>query len=64
MEQGRIILLLNALKSELGYEIKWDLLPDGSYGDSFRLENSDGDSHEFSGPEKFEQAMNWLRKKA
>ncbi len=64
MEQGLAVIMLNVLKSELGYKIKLTRRPDGGYGDSLRLDNEEGDSHEFSGPTRFEDALNWLRKKA
>jgi hypothetical protein len=52
MREGRTILLINMIASELGYEVKWARHPNGALGDSFRLDNSKGDNCSFRGPKK------------
>lgn len=64
MRKSEALLLMNMLASEFGYKIEWIMSPDGKRADALRLENSEGDSGEFSGDEKFEQAVTWLREKA
>jgi hypothetical protein len=63
MEIGKAILLINMLASELGYEVKWARLPNGAVGDSFRLDNQEGEERLFRGPKKYDQALQWLRAK-
>ena len=63
MKQGLAIMLMNALAAELGYEVKPTRRPDGSLSNIIRLDNKAGDFHDFKGPTKFEDALNWLRKK-
>ena len=64
MRPGFALLLMNMLASELGYTLSWTTLPDGRKGDSFRLENEQGDCCEFRSIKKYEQAVEWLRRRA
>ncbi|HEX4207588.1 MAG TPA: hypothetical protein VHZ51_25985 [Ktedonobacteraceae bacterium] len=63
MRKGAAILLLNMLASELGYTIEWPTPAEGERADAFRLDNYEGDTYECNGPERFEQAVKWLRAK-
>lgn len=63
MKKGLATLFLNLLISELGYRVIWLRFPDGSLTGKIRVENDEGDSREFSGSDKLEQAVHWLRKK-
>jgi hypothetical protein len=64
MREGLALLLMNILASEFGYKIEWLQAPGEKSASIFRLTNGHQDSHEFSGPDKFEQAVEWLRAKA
>jgi hypothetical protein len=63
MRPGFAILVMNMLASELGYKLSWTTLPDGRKVDAFRLENEQGDWGEFRSVKKYEQAVEWLRKR-
>jgi hypothetical protein len=64
LRKSEALLLMNMLAAEFGYKVEWTMLPSGKQADSLRLENDNGDASEFRGEEKFEQAVQWLRKKA
>lgn len=64
MREGLALLLVNMLASEFDYEIEWLTAPGEKDAAIFRLINDDQDFHDFSGPDKFEQAVEWLRTKA
>jgi hypothetical protein len=64
MRPGLAMLLMNMLASELGYKLSWIALPDGRMTDSFRLHNEQGDCCEFRSTKKYEQAVEWLRRRA
>lgn len=63
MQKGLAVLLMNMLASELGYKIKLITASDEYASDTLLLNNHDGDIQHFSGGDKFEQAVAWLRKK-
>lgn len=63
MRKGLAVLLMNMLASELGYKIKLITGSDEYTNDTLLLNNYDGDMQHFSGCDKFEQAVAWLRKK-
>lgn len=64
MRKGQAILLMNMLASEFGYQTEWSMPSDEGQEVTLRLRNDEGDSCEFQGEEKFEQAIAWLRAKA
>jgi hypothetical protein len=64
MREGLALLLVNMLASEFGYKLEWLTAPGEKEVAIFRLINAHQDSHEFRGPDKFEQAVEWLRAKA
>lgn len=64
MRKSEALLLMNMLAAEFGYRVDWIMLPDGKTADVLRLENDEGDSGEFRGADKCEQAVRWLREKA
>lgn len=55
---------MNMLASEFGYQTEWSMPSDEGQEVTLRLRNDEGDSCEFQGEEKFEQAIAWLRAKA
>ncbi len=61
MKKGQAVLLINMLAAELGYLVEWVIVPGEKRASALRLVNEQGDSCEFSGEEKFEQAVQWLR---
>ncbi|GHO87365.1 hypothetical protein [Dictyobacter formicarum] len=63
MRKGLAILLMNMLASELGYKIKFITASDEYANDTLLLNNNNGDMQRFSGCDKYEQAVAWLRKK-
>ncbi|GCE24213.1 hypothetical protein [Dictyobacter kobayashii] len=63
MQKGLAVLFMNMLASELGYKIKLITTSDRSTTDTLLLNNSEGDMQRFSGSDKFEQAVEWLRQK-
>jgi hypothetical protein len=64
MRKSLALLLMNMLASEFGYTFEWVTGPNETNAASFRLINVEQDSREFSGPDKFEEAVEWLRAKA
>ena len=64
MRKGLALLIMNMLAAEFGYKLEWITPPNTRDTDSFILTNSDQDAREFSGPDKFEEAVQWLREKA
>ncbi|HTK08588.1 MAG TPA: hypothetical protein VL485_15580 [Ktedonobacteraceae bacterium] len=64
MREGLALLLVNMLASEFGYKFEWLTDPAERDAAVFRLVNPGHDSREFSGQDKFEQAVAWLREKA
>lgn len=64
MRKSQAVLVMNMLASEFGYSIEWVLLPDGKTAELIRFVNGEGDIHEFSGTQKIEEAVHWLRKQA
>jgi hypothetical protein len=64
MRKSLALLLMNMLASEFGYTFEWLTGPNEMSAVSFRLINAEQDSREFSGPNKFEDAVEWLRTKA
>ncbi|GCE31555.1 hypothetical protein KDA_70390 [Dictyobacter alpinus] len=63
MRKGLAVLLMNMLASELGYEIRWISDSPENSSDVILLDNNAGDSRSFSGIQKFELAVEWLRQK-
>ncbi|GER90495.1 hypothetical protein KDW_46570 [Dictyobacter vulcani] len=63
MRKGMAVLLMNMLASELGYEVRWITDTPENSSDIILLDNNEGDSKRFSGTQKFEQAVEWLRQK-
>ena len=63
MRKSEALLLMNMLAAELGYKVEWIMSPDGRHTDALILENDAGDAGEFTGEDKFDQAVTWLRKK-
>ncbi len=64
MRKGLALLLMNMLASEFGYTFERLISDDETDTDAFRLINMQEDFRDFSGPEKFEEAVEWLREKA
>ncbi|GAC1357642.1 MAG: hypothetical protein NVSMB38_40220 [Ktedonobacteraceae bacterium] len=64
MREGLYVLLVNMVASELGYKMHWTRLANGVVGETFSLANEHGDYRSFTGKDKFERALEWLRKKA
>ncbi|GLV55509.1 hypothetical protein KDH_23530 [Dictyobacter sp. S3.2.2.5] len=63
MRRGLAVLLMNMLASELGYKIKLITASDEHTNDTLLINNHEGDIQHFSGCDKFEQAVTWLRTK-
>lgn len=64
MKRGLAVLMVNMIASEFGYKVHWTRLASGAVSETFVLVNEDGDYHSFTGKNKFEQALEWLRQKA
>jgi hypothetical protein len=64
LRKSEALLLMNMLAAEFGYTAKWIMVPGEKRASAVRLINDEGDYREFSGDEKLEQAVKWLREKA
>ena len=63
MREDKPVLLVSMIASELGYKMHWTRLANGVVGETFSLANENGDYRSFTGRDKFEQALKWLRQK-
>jgi len=64
MREGQSVLLVNMIASELGYKVHWVRSANGVVSGKFILANGAGDCRSFTGKDKFEQALKWLRQRA